>query len=82
MTEDVRVQAVRATAIIVAFGPGTLKGAGGRLLVRRSKSVLRDTDSQPLDNGELLDFAGASRQLVHLVEDRAAEYCAPLESDG
>ena len=55
-TEGVCLQAVTATA--TGFGPGALKGEGGRLL---RKSVLRDTVSEPLDIGELLDFAGASR---------------------
>jgi len=55
---------------------------GGRLLPRRRKSTLRNIVSEPLDIGELLDFAGASRLLVRLVEDHAAEYCAPLESHG
>jgi len=79
-SEDVGLQAVTGTA--TGFSPGTRKGEGGRLLPRRRKSTLRDTVSEPLDIGELLDFAGASRQLVRLVEDRAAEYCAPFESDG
>jgi len=81
MSEDVGLHAVSATTTIVAFGPGTLKGEGGRLLPRRRKSIHKNIVSEPLDISGLLDFAGASRQLVRFVEDRAAEYCAPLKSD-
>jgi len=82
MSEDVGLQAVRTTATMVAFSLGTLKGEGGRFLPGRRKGILRNIVSDPLSIGEHLDLAGASRQLVPLVEDRAAEYCTPLESDG
>ena len=66
MSEDVGLQAVRATTTIVAFGPGTRKGEGGSLLSGRKRSILRNIVGEPLDLGELLDPAGASGQLVCL----------------
>ena len=77
-----RTWVFRATAAMVAFGPGTLKGEGGRHFPGRRKSILRNIVSEPLDIGELLDLVGASRQLVRLAEDGAAEYCVPLGGDG
>ena len=67
---------------MVVFGPGTLKGEGGRHFPGRRKSILRNIVSEPLDIGELLDLVGTSRQLVRRAEDGAAEYCVLLEGDG
>jgi len=80
---DVHVvlEAVRASANMVATNPGALKNGRGRLLPKRRNAIFRNIVHDPSNIREPFDIAGREGQLGDLVGDRAAKYIAPLASE-
>lgn len=82
VSEHMRLQAVRAAAVMIAAGPGAQENGSGRLFPRRRESIVENIVRKPSDLGKLLDIAGGRRQLGLLLEDCSAEYGAPLDGHG
>jgi len=80
--EQMRFEAIRTTAIMIATDPGALKNESSSLLPRRRKVIFRNNVRDPSDIRKPLDIAGVGVLLGDLVGDRATEYFAPLTSDG
>jgi len=79
--EQMGLEAIRTTAVMIAIDPSALKNESGSLRGRR-KAVFRNTVGDPSDIRKLLDIAGIGGLLGDLVGDCATEYFAPLKSDG
>jgi hypothetical protein len=82
MGEQMRLEAIGTTAIVVAINPDAVKNEVGSLAPRRRKATIRNNVGDPTDIRKLLDVTGVGGQLGDLVGDRAAKDFAPLESDG
>jgi len=80
--EQMGLEAIRATAIMIAIDPSALKNESGGLLPGRRMAIFRNNVGDPSDIRKLLDITGVGGLLVDLVGDRATKYFAPLTSDG
>jgi len=79
--EQMGLEAIRMTAIMVAIDPGALKNERGSLLPRRRKAIFRNNVGDPSDIRKLFHIADKLALLGDLVDDRAAKYFAALESE-
>ena len=77
----VRLEAVRAIALMVATNPGALKYGRASLLPGRRNVIFRDIVCSLSNIREPFDIAGRDGQMGYLEGDRAAKYIAPLASE-
>jgi len=77
----VGLEAVGASANMVAANPGAMKNGSGSLLPGRRNAIFRNIVWDLSNIREPFDIAGRERQLGGLVGDRAAKYIAPVASE-
>jgi len=81
MCEQMGLEAIRATAIMIAIDPSAMKNERHSLLPGRRKAIFRNNTGDPPDIRKPLDIADSGGLLGDLVGDGATEYFAALESD-